>query len=231
MSEIMVGDYEFPHFSCKPGDVMIDIGTHVGMISILYAKLYPWLKIYSFEPIPDNYAALLKNIEMNCVTNIIPMNLAVTKDGRTITMNVNFTENSGAATQVLTGQKEESKIFTIPSITLNEFFFLQNIDKCKHLKIDCEGSEYEILLNTAPHILKNFEYVSGEFHITEELEKEGYSIRGLAQHLLLHNPKIKTRIAPLKRIPDENDPTKTIDKNQHNDEEMKKLEQEIQFNL
>ncbi len=39
-----------------------------------------------------------------------------------------------------------------------------NIDKIKLLKIDCEGSEYEILNNVNRSILNKVEYLFGEFH-------------------------------------------------------------------
>lgn len=49
----------------KEGDIVIDIGANVGMISILLAKKFPFLKIYSFEPLPMNYNNFIKNININ----------------------------------------------------------------------------------------------------------------------------------------------------------------------
>jgi len=65
--EIRSGAYTIEDFDGKPGDVMVDIGAHVGMASILYAKLHPQMTIYAFEPMPSNYQCLLKNIKMNNV--------------------------------------------------------------------------------------------------------------------------------------------------------------------
>ena len=51
--------------SYNPGDVMLDIGAHVGLISILMAKQFPGLEVFLFEPIPDTYRHLVANILSN----------------------------------------------------------------------------------------------------------------------------------------------------------------------
>ena len=173
-NEIITGDYKIDNFQVKAGDVMIDIGAHIGMISILYAKLYPKLTVYAFEPVPDNYTALLKNIELNNVTNVIPFNMTVTKDGRDITITANFDGNTGSSTQFATDEeKNEYDNFSVKSITLENIFKKHNIKKCKLLKIDCEGSEYEILMNTPDKIFKKIENLVGEFHSSENFLAQG----------------------------------------------------------
>ena len=189
--EIKKNEYLFDDFTCKQGDIMIDIGAHVGMISILYAKLYPTLQVYAFEPIPDNYKALLKNIEINNVRNITAINKAVTKDGRKLNMIINFGDNTGGATHCLQNMKLPGhQNYTVESTTLNQIFNTHKIKACKILKIDCEGAEHEILLNT--NLLDKIEYLMGEFHINSFLKKKGHSIEKLERHCLKN--KIKTKI-------------------------------------
>ena len=53
---------------------------------------------------------------------------------------------------------------SIKSITFDDIFANNNISKCKLLKIDCEGAEYEILYNANKENLKNCEYMRAEFH-------------------------------------------------------------------
>ncbi|WIH87734.1 hypothetical protein [Brachyspira pilosicoli] len=50
----------FKKIDFKEGDVVLDIGANVGMVSILLVKKFPFLKIYSFEPMKNNYENLLK---------------------------------------------------------------------------------------------------------------------------------------------------------------------------
>ena len=79
-------EYNLNNIDFKEGDIVIDIGGNVGMVSIYLAKKYPFLKIYSFEPLKQNYENFLKNIELNKIPKdiITVENLAITKDGRDV---------------------------------------------------------------------------------------------------------------------------------------------------
>ncbi len=50
-NEIGKPPYDFDSINFKEGDVVIDIGGNIGMISIYLAKKFPFLKIYAFEPV------------------------------------------------------------------------------------------------------------------------------------------------------------------------------------
>lgn len=183
--ELNNNEYDF-NIDFKEGDIVIDIGANVGMVSILLAKKFPFLKIYSFEPLKENYDNFIKNIELNNIPKevITAENKAVTKDGRSITMSINSANKGGSSTtdvisinSIMT--KENSQV---ESITLEEIFNKYNINKLKLLKIDCEGSEYEILYNADTNLLKNIENLRGEFHENKNLTDE-YDIDKLCEYV------------------------------------------------
>lgn len=183
--ELNNNEYDF-NIDFKEGDIVIDIGANVGIVSILLAKKFPFLKIYSFEPLKENYDNFIKNIELNNIPKgvITAENKAVTKDGRLITMSINSANKGGSSTtdvisinSIMT--KENSQV---ESITLEEIFNKYNINKLKLLKIDCEGSEYEILYNTDTNLLKNIENLRGEFHENKNLTDE-YDIDKLCEYV------------------------------------------------
>ena len=196
--EILHGDYTIPNLQCQQGDIMVDVGAHIGVISIMYAKLYPELTIYAFEPNPESYKAMVKNLEMNSIRNVIPINKAVTSDGRTVTMDVAESLSAGGVLQDLGPIKNKPgnffNTFSVPSITLKSLFKAFNIKKCKILKIDCEGSEYEILQSTPKDIFEKTEYMIGEFHTNDFLESKGYFVEALLKHCERSNPKLKKHI-------------------------------------
>lgn len=165
--------YNFDNINFKEGDIVIDIGANIGMVSIFLAKKFPFLKIYSFEPSIENYKNFMKNIELNNIPDgiIYPHNLAVTKDNRNIDMIIPIEFPVGGASHEI--RDFDSHIWhnyclNIQSISIDNIFKKYNIEKCKLLKIDCEGSEFEILYNTSPDNLKKCEYMRGEFHGTEK---------------------------------------------------------------
>jgi tRNA G37 N-methylase Trm5 len=64
------------------GDVVVDIGAHVGLFSILIAKSHPGVRVIAVEPDPVNFRNLCENVARNNVSNIVTENLAVTGDRR-----------------------------------------------------------------------------------------------------------------------------------------------------
>lgn len=179
-------EYNFKDINFKKGDCVIDIGGNVGMISIFLAKKFPFLKIYAFEPVKENYENFLKNIKLNNIPEgtIIVENKAVTKDGRKINMSINPTNKGGSSISdvVSVGAVTQEENCNIDSITLEEIFKKYNIKHLKLLKIDCEGSEYEIIYNTKPQILKSIEHVRGEFHENKKLTDK-YDVEKLIEYL------------------------------------------------
>jgi len=172
--------YNIEHIPFEDNDIVMDIGAHVGVFSIYLAKKFPFIKIYSYEPIPENYENLAKNIEINNVKNITIFNKAITGDRRTLDMSMHFINTGGATAQLKNIKLPEHSYYNVESLTLDDIFETQNIKKCKLLKIDCEGSEYEILFNSKE--LRNIEYLSGEFHINEYLKNKDYSIEKLYEY-------------------------------------------------
>ncbi len=179
--EIKTDDYGLDRPPFTSGDVVIDIGGHIGVVALYLAKKYPFIKVHAFEPAPVNYESFKQNIALNGVENVTVDNCAVTKDRRSLDMIMNV-ENTGGAT----GQLQDMRLpgreyFAVPSITLDDIFERYGFEHCRLLKIDCEGSEYEILMTTGR--LDRIDWLSGEFHINTHLENLGYSIDGLVQHL------------------------------------------------
>jgi FkbM family methyltransferase len=180
VNEVKAGEYALDGIVFSPGDVVVDIGAHIGVVSIYLAKKYPFLKIYSYEPMADNYENLTANIKKNRAENIQPFNMAVTKDGRDFNM-IFHESNTGGATGQLGNMELAGHVnFTVKSTTIDRIFNDNGIKKCKLLKIDCEGSEHEILCGCS--ILDRVENIRGEFHINAKLRQEGYSIEGLVAH-------------------------------------------------
>lgn len=186
--ELIADRYAFENVEIRPGDIILDIGAHVGVFSIYAAKKHPEARILAYEPSPTNYARLLRNIEAAGVTNIEPHNLAVTADGRDIELSWERS-NTGGTTSLrkVNGHLiEQAQSTTLDAIIDGLSPFVGEIKRVRFLKIDAEGSEHEIL-RAATH-LDLVDYLAGEFHSNQFLEQQGHSILGLYHYLKGHIP-------------------------------------------
>lgn len=179
--EFQQDDYALREISFQPGDVVVDIGANIGVCSVFLARKYPFLTVYAFEPVPENFASLRENIALNGLRNVHAFPLAVTGDGRPVELMVDLLINSGSATaQVKDTRSPGHRSYTVESTTLDGIFERFGIERCKLLKIDCEGSEHEILL--ASRQLDRIEYLRGEFHENDYLREQGYGSEALLEH-------------------------------------------------
>ena len=171
-SELRTDDYRLRQMHFNEGDVVIDIGAHVGLFSIYLAKRHPFLKVFAFEPFPANFRNCVENLRLNNVENVVLSPKAIANESRLLSMATD-PYNSGGASAVVRAFESNGIVRDIPSIALDEVFSLHKIDRCKLLKIDCEGMEYEILSGTG--VFDTVEYLAGEFHASPSLQNQGWS--------------------------------------------------------
>ena len=66
------------NFSPKEGDVVIDVGAHIGPYTLKASKRVGLNgKIIAIEADPENFDILNRNIQLNKLTNVIALNYAV----------------------------------------------------------------------------------------------------------------------------------------------------------
>lgn len=136
----------------KEDSVCIDAGANIGILS-MYMSLFTKANIYAFEPIPETYEALIKNIDINKL-NVVPLCLALgDKSGKSIAL-LDRTCNGGAGFEYDTKNLNDIKV-DIDVITLDEFVKSYKIEKLDLLKMDVEGFE-ELVIKGGKETLKQF---------------------------------------------------------------------------
>jgi FkbM family methyltransferase len=119
------------------GDVFLDVGAHLGRFSIVSSESFR--RIYSIEPHPSNFRYLVRNIRLNGLSNITPVQNAMSN--RDASVNVSrLAPNTGAVKIAKTGTK-------VPSRRLDSLIGYLRIpfDNITLIKIDVEGHEMEVL--------------------------------------------------------------------------------------
>ena len=130
--------------------VFYDIGANKGVYSLL-ASENPETKIYTFEPHPETYNELKRNIELN-ERNVQILNLALgDRNGST-----KFTDEAGSCVNKIildTNPNEINKTITVPLKTLDNLIN-EGVDIADIVKIDVEGFEYGVLQGFENNIQK-----------------------------------------------------------------------------
>jgi FkbM family methyltransferase len=135
----------------KPGDKVIDIGAQLGSFTVFAAS--KGASVRSFEPDPDNYATMLENIALNDFqATVTPYNDAVWSNHGEITLYDSCSENLGAHSAIFARNANAS--VKVPAITLDEA--MEGWDEVDFLKMDCEGSEFEIMKSDRVKDIKAF---------------------------------------------------------------------------
>jgi len=155
--------------------VVIDVGAGVGDTAILFA-LRGAKKVIAFEPFPSLYKKALINIKINGVEDRVSL------------INAGLGSFNGevyAELSELQGYylfKPAGKSGTkVKFYTLNSLIREHKIENGSILKMDCEGCEYETILNANPEDLKIFEQLIVEYHdgymeLRKVLEDAGFEI-------------------------------------------------------
>jgi|TARA_Y100000310_G_C20655410_1_gene801730 FkbM family methyltransferase len=177
---ILRDDYQLRSLKLSKGDVVIDIGAHIGSFSLAIAKQFPQVKILSFEPSLDSYKVFKKNIEVNNYKNIVAFNKAITSQGKKITL---YLDSVNSALNSVHARK--NNCVEISSISIERVFQDNNIKKCAFIKMDCEVAEYDIILNTSLDILRKIELMVIEYHnpVDFGIVNKKYTLSNLIKHL------------------------------------------------
>ena len=140
-------DYYFSQGAIfRRGDVVVDIGAHVGVLSLRLARRFPFLKIYALEPNPLNYQCLKRNIAKNGATNIMAVNRGISGDGKQTTLFTNVYDSRLATiSDRLAANLGPFLTLRIQTMTLEQLFREYGMCHCRFLKISALGAVRESL--------------------------------------------------------------------------------------
>jgi FkbM family methyltransferase len=146
-------------------NVVVDIGANIGFFT-LYAK-WRWqgCAVLAFEPAPENYRQLNKNIQISKKSGITAHNLAVSKgDQETVTFYLKDQIGWHSIYSDINSQKAKVESAVEIPTTSFERILNQLPGSIDFLKIDCEGCEWEIFANSL-ELLKRVGYIAMEYHL------------------------------------------------------------------
>jgi FkbM family methyltransferase len=140
--------------------IVIDVGAFVGD-SAIYFVLRGARRVIALEPNPEAFKEMLENIKLNNM------------ESKIIAINAGLSSKAGRL-KVWGGIKDALRTYYgidagghIKSMTLSEIMKMEDVSKTEQvnivLKMDCEGCEYDVILNDYEHV-KLFKEMLIEYH-------------------------------------------------------------------
>jgi len=183
MLEVLVADsYHLDRLpwmaSSEPALSVLDVGAQVGAFAVAIARRYPGAKIACYEPSPTSAAYLRANITANHLDQRVEAHQAAVASESGSVHLYSDGDASGQATTVdpALGSGGGSQTVTVCQAVAFETAvrIAGNVDL---VKLDCEGAEYDIVLNSDPLCWQYVSCVLLEYHPVA-----GHSWEELADH-------------------------------------------------
>ena len=164
-------EYVFP--AALRAGVIFDVGANIGAASVLLATRFPHSRIFSFEPIPENFELLKRNVA--ALPNVTPVPLALSsRSGSREVISSLDKLNLGGYSFFQQGASKETPRTQVVTATPAEFMRAEGLEAVDLIKVDTEGAEYEILTSFETEVLQRVTWIVGELHSERDFELLAY---------------------------------------------------------
>ena len=159
------------HFeSAKPEPLILDCGSYIGMSIFYFKRVYPKARIIAFEPDKDIFRVLQKNVSRNGLRNVELVNAGLSAEVGELEFVPDGTDGGRLASiePHATSIKRILPKTQIPSVRLINYL----TEPVDFLKMNIEGAEYEVLLDSVDRL-----------SVVREMVIEYHAFEGMAQNL------------------------------------------------
>lgn len=170
----------------KEGDVILDIGANIGYYTLLFAKLVGIKgKVIAFEPSPENFNLLSRNIFINGYKNVVLVNKAVSNYVGKIKL---YLSKDNKADDRIYNSGDGRDSIEVESITLDNYLN-GDMGKIDLIKVDVQGAEGGVVQGMQSLLSKNKVKLITEFW-PFGLKKFGISAKEYIELLFAHGFKL-----------------------------------------
>ena len=184
LEEVFYKDIYEKESKIKPGDLVLDVGAHIGSFTLKAAKeVGPEGRVVSFEPSSENFKLLTLNVNSNNYSNVKLFNAAVGSAPGTAKLHLG--NRKGTNSLLSDAGVQQVGIEEVPIRTLDSVADELKLTKVSFVKIDVEGFELEvlkgaksILASSHPSIaMETHDFGPSEEEITNFLGNFGYGVK------------------------------------------------------
>ena len=141
------------------GDVIVDAGANVGLFAIQMARQNRGCRVIALEPFAENFKYLQANVARACPQNVTCCEVALGAGFSTGKMQAVGSRSLDYVLHIESGSANG-----IPVIPLAGLFDLARAQEIEFLKVDIEGSEYDVFAAASSDLLGRFKRIAMEYH-------------------------------------------------------------------
>ena len=181
--------------------VTFDVGAYVGFFSLLAAHANPAGQVFAFEPLPSVHKRLLRNVELNQLTNVQCFASAVGEaEGEAEFWHINAETPTSSSLSFEFMQTADNLVSTkVPVLTLDRFVHNKTISRVELMKLDTESTEHQVLRGMTETLKRDHPIIfcevlperGGEAPLEEILRRFGYRFYHLTPDGPVHRDKVE----------------------------------------
>jgi FkbM family methyltransferase len=134
----------------EPGFSIFDIGANIGWYALSFARACDMLQVFAFEPIPETYSYLKKNIEINHADRVHPYNFGFSDQPGKVMFYFHPDSADNASAADLSG-RDDVQYIECQVRTVDEFVAETGL-RVDFIKCDVEGAELLVFKGAAETI-------------------------------------------------------------------------------
>lgn len=143
-----------------PGDVILDVGAHVGLFACWALRRQPGLRVFAIEPCDENFRCLRDNLSMVGHGEVTIRQWAIGAAGGRGRIRAATSRSIDHCLVPATGMEPD----TVPVVSLKELLDLTGANQVAFLKMDVEGAEHDAFAEADAATLNRIDRIALEYH-------------------------------------------------------------------
>jgi FkbM family methyltransferase len=156
----------------------VDVGANAGYFSLFLLSRFPRARVWAYEPIPTNFELLEQYRQAHPDLELHTIPKAVTAPAcRTLTLHYERSDSYTTSASIRAGS-EHLQALEVEATSLSDILAEHQLEELDFLKLDCEGSEYDILFQSPDHLLRRIRRMAIETHPGPTEREQGAALAG-----------------------------------------------------
>jgi len=145
-----------------------DIGANIGAASLYFSQRFPQAEIHCFEPVPENYAMIGRNIEG--LARVRAHGFALGANEGALEIHASDVDRNFGGFSFHDAGTAKARGFEVRVRTPQAVIADGTASAPDLIKIDVEGAEHDILMAFEPRALERVGWITGELHGNRSFE-------------------------------------------------------------